>query len=58
MSSNHRVGVSRATMGVITRKGVRDEIGQMQVTTMRGRKEWMPLIVMQQDECPTAQDFA
>ena len=34
MSSNHRVGVSRATMGVITRKGVRDEIGQIRVPTL------------------------
>jgi 3-oxoadipate enol-lactonase len=34
MSSNHRVGVSRATLGVITRKGVYDEIGKIRVPTL------------------------
>ena len=36
----------------------RNAIGQMQITAMRGRKQWMPLLVMQQHKCTTAQDFA
>jgi len=34
MSSNHRVGIFRAARGVFTRKGVRDEIGQVRVPTL------------------------
>jgi pimeloyl-ACP methyl ester carboxylesterase len=34
LSSNHRVGAFRAAMGVITRKGVRDELGQIRVPTL------------------------
>ncbi|HEV2474197.1 MAG TPA: alpha/beta fold hydrolase [Chthonomonadales bacterium] len=34
MASNHRVGVSRATMGVITRRGIRDELAQIRVPTL------------------------
>lgn len=34
MSSNHRVGVSRATLGVLARKGVYDEIGKIRVPAL------------------------
>src|SRR5260370_30930018 len=34
MISNYRIGTSRAVMGIITRKGVRDEIGQIRVPTL------------------------
>jgi len=34
LSSNHRVGAYRAAMGAITRKGVRDELGQIRVPTL------------------------
>jgi 3-oxoadipate enol-lactonase len=34
MSGNHRLGVTRATTGVITRQGVYDEIGKIQVPTL------------------------
>ena len=37
---------------------LRNPVGQVEITAMCGRKEWMPLIVMQQHECTTAQDFA
>lgn len=33
-SSNHRVGISRALHGVLTRKGVSDEIGTIRVPTL------------------------
>lgn len=34
MGSNHRIGVTRATTGVITRKGVYDEIGKIRVPAL------------------------
>src|SRR5215472_2753309 len=34
MSGNHRLGVTRATTGVITRKGVYDEIDRIRVPTL------------------------
>ncbi len=34
LSSNHGVGASRAVMGVITRQGVRDELGKIRVPTL------------------------
>lgn len=34
MSSNHRLGITRATTGVITRKGVYDEIGKIRVPAL------------------------
>ena len=33
-SSNHRIGISRALHGVLTRKGVSDEIGTIRVPTL------------------------
>jgi len=37
---------------------LRNPGGQMQITAMRGGPQWMSLVVMQQHECTTAQDFA
>lgn len=34
MVGNHRVGISRATLGVVTRQGIRDELAQIQVPTL------------------------
>ena len=34
LSSNHGVGASRAAIGVITRQGVRDELGQIRAPTL------------------------
>lgn len=34
MSKNHRVGVTRATMGVITRRGIYDEIAKIRVPAL------------------------
>lgn len=42
----------------IAGQDTRNAIGQMQITAMCGRKQWMPLIVMQQRQCTAAQDFA
>ena len=39
-------------------KQLRNPVGQMQITAMRGSKQWMPLVVMQQCQCTTTQDFA
>jgi pimeloyl-ACP methyl ester carboxylesterase len=34
MGGNHRLGITRATTGVITRKGIESEIGRIQVPTL------------------------
>src|SRR5436305_5317747 len=42
----------------ITGQERRNTSCQMQITTMCGCKQWMPLVIMQQHERTTAQDFA
>jgi hypothetical protein len=37
---------------------LRNPVGQMEITAMCGGPQGMPLIVMEQHECTTAQDFA
>jgi hypothetical protein len=50
--------VQRFARLFVAGKDGRNTSGQMQITTMRGRKQGMPLLVMQQHERTTAQDFA
>ena len=43
---------------LVTGEHLRNALGQMPITTMCGRKQWMPLVVMQEGQCTAAQDFA
>lgn len=42
----------------IVGKHLRNPVGQMQITAILGGPQWMSLIIMQQRQGTTAQDFA
>ena len=55
----HEIGQVHRCGGVfITSEHMSNPPDQMQITAMRGSKQWMPLVVMQEYQCTTAQDFA
>src|SRR6266849_6072993 len=55
----HEMGqVQGCSRLLITSEYMRNTSDQMQITAMRGGKQGVPLVVMQQHQCTTAEDFA